>query len=641
MGFLHGRTMRLAAMTAAIFAAVNITAAQGGTDSSAARGSDPLRTRAQEHAEFHAATAKVSSVSVPGEAQIGICVKTVSGKVLADDGSEKNFMPASNLKLVTCGAALESLGAEFRFRTEIAYSGKVGDDGVLRGDLHIVGGGDPTLGSSDPNAIPRDSLFARWTRVVKAAGIRSIAGSVVGDSRRMEADVNGSWMYEDMATYYGTSCSALMFNRNCLELFLRPGEAEGDPVHVGGGAEKRRGNRSDRTSGRCPENDSGQKQGGCGFDGSVQTVLTVPDAPWLKIENRCVTGPAGSGDRSYLFVSEFAPAARLGGTFALNRNGRSGKTGGAAETGNAGRTVSYNNPFADFSCAYEFALHLAAEGIPCKAVTATSSCHPTAIFNNTGDKSCHDSVSAPDGTARNNGTDGSATETVFGFDVFNTEGSLTYSGHPAPQDSLTTIAATFSPRLSDIVRETLRVSDNLYAETLLRALTLSDQSDPHFSAGTEEALESLKAILGNLGLDLSRTRLADGSGLSRKNSLSPAFMVSFLTAMSTRPCFNDFLSAMNTPGPDESLFCTADSATRRRIRLKSGAMTGVRCYSGYILPAVSRTQSPAPGDSIQKSASKPLQDGGMTVFSIMINDSTSPQSRLREHIELLLRPHLK
>ena len=538
--------MRLAAIMTVIFAAVTSAAAQNNGTASA-----PARTQ---------------TVSAPDEAQVGICVRKVSGKVLSEEEAGKNFLPASNLKLVTCGAALECLGADFRFQTEVAYSGKVGDDGVLCGDLHIVGGGDPTLGASDPYAAPRDSLFARWTRAVRAAGIRSIAGSVVGDSRRMPGEVNGSWMYEDMATGYGAACSALMFNRNCLELELRPGAAEGDPVNVGADAKIfRKGD-------------------------SAADVLTPEEAPWMTIENRCVTGPSGSGDQSCLFISEFAPSARLGGSFAL---------------GKACKTVSYNNPFADFSCAYEFARHLAGEGIPCKAVTATSSCHPTAVFRTAGE--------------------------AFGFSVFDTCGSLAYSGHFAPQDSLTTITVTYSPRLSEIVRETLRVSDNLYAEALLRALTLSSSSDPHLSADTEEALTFQAALLKGLGLNLSRTRLDDGSGLSRKNSVSPSFMVSFLTAMSSRPCFSDFLGAMNTPGPDEALLGTSAPATRRRIRLKSGSMTGVRCYSGYILPETSTSQT----------ASNPPKNCDITVFSIMINDATLPQSKLREYIEQRLRPYLE
>lgn len=581
--------MRFAAITTVIFAVIASAAAQSDTASAQAK-------------------VQGQTASVTDEAQVGICIRKVSGKVLTGDGAGKNFLPASNLKLVTCGTALESLGTDFRFQTEVAYSGKVGDDGVLYGDLHIVGGGDPTLGSSDPYAVPRDSLFARWTRAVRAAGIMSIAGSVVGDSRRMPGEVNGSWMYEDMATYYGATCSALMFNRNCLELSLRPGAAEGDPVNVGADAKVWREGSPGQASGNCPEDDSA-------------AVLMPEQAPWMKIENRCVTGPSGSGDRSYLFVSEFAPAARLGGSFAL---------------GKACKSVSYNNPFADFSCAYEFARHLASEGIPCKAVTATSSCHPTAVFNITHSHPTAipagaRAVPSPDSPSCPNHTTASGSETVFGFCTFDTCGSLTYSGHFAPQDSLTTITVTYSPRLSEIVRETLRVSDNLYAETLLRALTLSNPSDPHLSTDTEEALKFQAALLKDLGLNLSRTRLADGSGLSRKNSVSPSFMVSFLTAMSSRPCFSDFLGALNTPGPDEALLSTADAATRRRIRLKSGSMTGVRCYSGYILPEVSTPQV----------TSNSPRNGDITVFSIMINDATLPQSKLREHIERLLRPYLE
>lgn len=669
--------MRLAATMTVILAAFTSAAAQNRSANSV-----PARTQtvaAPARAQTVAAPTRTQrqTVAAPDEAQVGLCIRKVSGKAITEEEPGKNFLPASILKLVTCGAALECLGADFRFQTTIAYSGKIGDDGMLCGDLHIVGGGDPTLGAAGPYAVPKDSLFARWTRAVRAAGIRSVAGSVVGDSRRMPGEVNGSWMYEDMATYYGATCSALMFNRNCIELELRSGAAEGDPVNVGADAKifpevdfgqasgSRRQGCSGKTTGERQERDAAAASGSCHEGDSAAAVLTPAAAPWMTIENRCVTGPSGSGDQSYLFISEFAPAARLGGSFALGKDCK---------------TVSYNNPFADFSCAYEFARHLASEGIPCKAVTATSACHPTAVFRTagsrpattsdgsgavpfTGSPSCTNATSAFGAETVAVSETVTEDKTVFGFSTFDTCGSLAYSGHFAPQDSLTTITVTYSPRLSEIARETLRVSDNLYAETLLRALTLSKSSDPHLSADTEEALEFQEALLKGLGLNLSSTRLADGSGLSRKNSVSPSFMVSFLTAMSSRPCFSDFLGAINTPGPDESLFSTADAATRRRIRLKSGSMTGVRCYSGYILPSSPNASSPnssspdTTGNSPAKAASKaqssnsttsthrttstPPKNGDITVFSIMINDATLPQSRLREYIGQRLLPYLK
>lgn len=163
------------------------------------------------------------NVATPSGAQVGICIRTLSGKVLREENAGLNFIPASNLKTVTAGAALKRLGADFRFETAVAYSGSVGTDGVLHGNLYIIGGGDPTLGSQAALAMPKDSLFSRWERAVRGAGIRSIAGSIIADSRRMPAEVNGSWMYEDLGTYYGATCSALMFNENCLEITVAPG----------------------------------------------------------------------------------------------------------------------------------------------------------------------------------------------------------------------------------------------------------------------------------------------------------------------------------------------------------------------------------------------------------------------------------
>lgn len=516
-------------------------------------------------------------VATPSGAQVGICIRTLSGKVLREDNADLNFIPASNLKIVTAGAALKRLGADFRFETAVAYSGSVGTDGVLHGDLYIIGGGDPTLGSQATLAMPKDSLFSRWERAVRGAGIRSIAGSIIADSRRMPAEVNGSWMYEDLGTYYGATCSALMFNENCLEMTVAPGTGAGDEVII-----------CSENAGKIRSADSGRKQ-------------MLPNRPWMKIMNNCTTGPEGSGDKSYLLVSEFAAVGHLVGSYAVDRRGK---------------TISYNDPFADFSCAYEFASFLSSNGIPCTAVTSTSACHPTAIFHNT-DSSAHEKCP---GTYDNHDRKQS-----LGFETFDTSGSLTYSGHFTPQDSLTTITTTLSPRLSEIIRETLRVSNNLYAETLLRALRPG--------GSTDDALKSEMSIIENMGVSTSRVRIEDGSGLSRKNSVSPGFLVSFLTAMSRQSCFGTYLRSFNNPGPDEHIFSTSALGIRRRIRLKSGSMGGVLCYCGYILPQ-SNAISPA-------GTSKETSTGETIAFSIMINDSIQSTTRLRNYIESVLSEYIK
>lgn len=516
-------------------------------------------------------------VATPSGAQVGICIRTLSGKVLREENAGLNFIPASNLKIVTAGAALKRLGADFRFETAVAYSGSVGTDGVLHGDLYIIGGGDPTLGSQAALAMPKDSLFSRWERAVRGAGIRSIAGSIIADSRRMPAEVNGSWMYEDLGTYYGATCSALMFNENCLEITVAPGTGAGDEVII-----------CSENAGKIRSADSGRKQ-------------MLPNRPWMKIMNNCTTGPEGSGDKSYLLVSEFAAVGHLIGSYAVDRRAK---------------TISYNDPFADFSCAYEFASFLSSNGIPCTAVTSTSACHPTAIFHNT-ESSAHEKCL---GTY-----DHHDRRQSFGFETFDTSGSLTYSGHFTPQDSLTTITTTLSPRLSEIIRETLRVSNNLYAETLLRALGPGESTD--------DALKSEMSIIESMGVSTSRVRIEDGSGLSRKNSVSPGFLVSFLTAMSRQSCFGTYLRTFNNPGPDEHIFSTSALGIRRRIRLKSGSMGGVLCYCGYILPQ-SNAISPA-------GTSKETSTGETIAFSIMINDSIQSTTRLRNYIESVLSEYIK
>ena len=522
-------------------------------------------------------------VTQPAGAQVGICVRTLSGKVLKEVNSGQNFIPASNLKLVTTGTALKKLGADFRFETAVAYSGSVDEDGVLRGDLYIIGGGDPTLGSSAALAVPKDSLFAKWGRAVRGAGIRSVAGSVVADSRKMPAEVNGSWMYEDMGTYYGATCSALMFNENCLDITVAPGAEVGDDVRIFKGTAEN----GDKIRGT----DSREKQ-------------SLPNRPWMTIMNSCTTGAEGSGDKSCMLVTELAPVGQLVGTYAVDRKAKS---------------VSYNDPFADFSCAYEFAEFLITNGIPCASVTSTSSCHPTATFDKT------TSQGKADKSARGIGQQDSPAKPVFGFEIFDTSGSLSYSKHFTSQDSLTFITTTPSPRLYEIVKETLRVSNNLYAETLLRAQAPA--------GSTDDAIVSESRTLENMGVSTSRTRLDDGSGLSRKNSVSPEFLVNFLTAMSRQSCFRTYLHALNTPGPDERLFSTYAPELRRRIRLKSGSMGGVLCYSGYILPA-SNAMS-AEGTSKETSA------GETIAFSIMINDSIQSSSRLRGYIESVLSEFLR
>ena len=80
----------------------------------------------------------------------------------------------------------------------------------------------------------------------------------------------------------------------------------------------------------------------------------------------------------------------------------------------------------------------------------------------------------------------------------------------------------------------------------------------------------------------------DGSGLSRKNYVSPAFFVRFLRKMMTLPVWKPFFASLPVPGTKGTLedrFPKATQEFRDRIHMKTGSMNGVRCFSGYILAA--------------------------------------------------------
>src|SRR5690606_39252141 len=67
--------------------------------------------------------------------------------VLAEINPNLSLVPASTMKLVTTASALEILGSGYRFKTRIQYTGKVDSAGVLHGNIYILGGSDPSLGS--------------------------------------------------------------------------------------------------------------------------------------------------------------------------------------------------------------------------------------------------------------------------------------------------------------------------------------------------------------------------------------------------------------------------------------------------------------------------------------------------------------
>lgn len=158
----------------------------------------------------------------------GVAIQSAkTGEYLYLRNENKAFMPASNMKLFTTAAALLALGPDYRLVTRLYANGPVDANGVLQGDLVIVGCGDPSLSGRWENG-KVTAVFERWADSLRHRGIKKITGRVVGDGRYFNDEAMGSgWPWDDMTDWYSAQISALTFNDNCVDITVNPGDSLG------------------------------------------------------------------------------------------------------------------------------------------------------------------------------------------------------------------------------------------------------------------------------------------------------------------------------------------------------------------------------------------------------------------------------
>ncbi|MCP2262171.1 D-alanyl-D-alanine carboxypeptidase / D-alanyl-D-alanine-endopeptidase (penicillin-binding protein 4) [Streptoalloteichus tenebrarius] len=127
-----------------------------------------------------------------------------SGEVLYDRGGSDRLAPASNAKMLTAAAALETLGPDHRFTTEVFAAGPR-HGGFLDGDLYLRGTGDPTMLAAD-----YDGLAAR----VAESGIRVVRRLVADDTWFDRVPLGAGWAWDDEPYYYSAEISALTVSSN-------------------------------------------------------------------------------------------------------------------------------------------------------------------------------------------------------------------------------------------------------------------------------------------------------------------------------------------------------------------------------------------------------------------------------------------
>lgn len=161
----------------------------------------------------------------------GVLVHSLeSGETVYARNAERMFVPASNMKIVTSAAALRLLGAEHRFRTAVVAAGPVAG-GVLRGDLVVVGGGDPVI--SDRAAGDVRSVFRAWADSLRAHGVTRVTGRVVGvDDVFDDLPLGPGWAWDDAPDDYSAEISGLELNEGVVEVVVAPGAEVGALVRA-------------------------------------------------------------------------------------------------------------------------------------------------------------------------------------------------------------------------------------------------------------------------------------------------------------------------------------------------------------------------------------------------------------------------
>jgi D-alanyl-D-alanine carboxypeptidase/D-alanyl-D-alanine-endopeptidase (penicillin-binding protein 4) len=165
-------------------------------------------------------------------ASIGlIAFDIISGEVLDSFNADKKLCPASVWKLATTAAALDLLGADFRFSTELSYSGTI-KGRTLYGDVVITGGGDPTLGSRHLGT-GFESLMKIWVGAIRTAGIDTITGQIIGNAGHFQGDgLPRTRIWEDMGNYYGAAVSGLNIHDNTYFIKFQVPAEPGQPAKV-------------------------------------------------------------------------------------------------------------------------------------------------------------------------------------------------------------------------------------------------------------------------------------------------------------------------------------------------------------------------------------------------------------------------
>ena len=387
-------------------------------------------------------------------------------QVLEELHADRFFVPASVLKLATVAAALEHLGAGYRWTTRLTTRGAI-DGEVLAADLVVEPGADPTWGPQGAG----DAGLAALAGQVRTRGITRIAGDIVIDTSRFPGRRHPlDREYGDLPYAHGTPAAALAVDAGTITAHVAPGAAVGRPARV-----------------------------------------RVPDG--IEVINQTVTvGRERHGSGTLDLVPVW-------GTDMLLLRGEYPISEPAA-------TVAASDPAPARRAGQRLRRALGAAGV------------------------------ALDGQVR-------------------------LARRPAAPGERTLLAEHRSPPLAELLAPILTNSRNWYADMLVLALAREVAGSGRFDDGVEVVAALLAGLRGAGGGAERAPWLADGSGLSQANLVTPAAVVQLLAYAAVQPWGATLIEAL--PGAGEG---TLRSWPRLPpVAAKTGTLQHTVALAGFLHPA--------------------------------------------------------
>ena len=172
-------------------------------------------------------------------------------------------------KLFILSMAMDILPKDFRFKTELAHTGRIINN-KLKGSIYIVGGGDPSLGF--PNW---EQSIQNWIDQIKKLKVDTVEGDIIGDASLFGyPETPDTWLWEDIGNWYGASPCGLNFHHNWYSLYFQPSM----PTQI------------------------------------ASLKHTNPSLPYIDYVNNIYTGAKGSGDQAYIYGGMWSKTYYLKGT---------------------------------------------------------------------------------------------------------------------------------------------------------------------------------------------------------------------------------------------------------------------------------------------------------------------------------------